>query len=549
MVEKQETLQAEVEALRSQILLLETERDSLMQHYQELEEQRQWFNVLVENSADFISISGLDGTIRYLNQAGRSIVGLAPDADLSHFRMNEFFFTEDEPFIVSTVMPTLRQNNRWHGDFRVRHVQTGRAIDTDHNVFALPSSKTGEPIGIVTVCRNITEHKAKDELQQKLVAVIENSSDFIGIADPDGKVIYLNNAGRKMIGLESDEEVFSSMIQSYTTPEDQEFVEQHILPEFVATDRWEGEFRFRHAKTGEAIPVSYKLFTVRDQTTNELIALATVSRDISEQQEREQRLRTFFALTENAPDGVVVASLDGSISYVNEEFKALTAYSESMLDMHISQLFDGTEEQYGVIFDTTFEHGYWQGVWPIVRDDGSIFSGYMSSFLIRDEAGFAFALGFIVRDVSDKIQAERERAALQEQVIEAQRAAIRELGTPLIPLADKIVAMPLVGTIDTSRSQLIMETLLEGCSQLQAEVVILDITGVRVIDTQVADGLIRTARAASLLGCEVIITGIGPEVAQTLVQLGVDLGAIVTRSNLQSGIVYALQKRKISFFN
>ena len=88
-----------------------------------------------------------------------------------------------------------------------------------------------------------------------------------------------------------------------------------------------------------------------------------------------------------------------------------------------------------------------------------------------------------------------------------------------------------------------METLLEGIGEQRASIAILDITGVRVVDTQVADALIRTAHAAQLLGARVILTGITPEVAQTLVQLGIDLSSVTTRSTLQSGIAFALARR------
>ena len=88
-----------------------------------------------------------------------------------------------------------------------------------------------------------------------------------------------------------------------------------------------------------------------------------------------------------------------------------------------------------------------------------------------------------------------------------------------------------------------METLLEGIGEQHASIAILDITGVRVVDTQVANALIRTAQAAQLLGARVILTGITPEVAQTLVQLGIDLRSVATRSTLQSGIAYALARR------
>jgi anti-anti-sigma factor len=147
----------------------------------------------------------------------------------------------------------------------------------------------------------------------------------------------------------------------------------------------------------------------------------------------------------------------------------------------------------------------------------------------------------IVRDMSEQVQAEEERAALQQQIISAQRDALRELSTPLIPISEKVVIMPLLGTIDSQRAQMVMETLLEGVAQHQARLAILDITGVPVVDTQVAQALVSAARAVRLLGAQVMLTGIQPQIAQTLVHLGVDLGGITTRSSLQSGIVDALR--------
>lgn len=143
-------------------------------------------------------------------------------------------------------------------------------------------------------------------------------------------------------------------------------------------------------------------------------------------------------------------------------------------------------------------------------------------------------------DMTRQIAAEHERTQLQEEIIEAQRAALRELSTPLIPIAENVIAMPLVGSIDTSRAQQIMETLLEGIADQQADVAILDITGVRVVDTQVANALLRAAQAAKLLGTRVILTGIRAEVAQTLVGLGADMSSITTAATLQAGVALAL---------
>ena len=142
-----------------------------------------------------------------------------------------------------------------------------------------------------------------------------------------------------------------------------------------------------------------------------------------------------------------------------------------------------------------------------------------------------------------RAEAAIQQSMLQQEIIAAQQAALRELSTPLIPILDGVVAMPLIGAIDSMRAQQIMETLLEGIGEQRASIAILDITGVRVVDTQVANALIRTAQAAQLLGARVILTGITPEVAQTLVQLGIDLSSVTTRSTLQSGIAYALARR------
>lgn len=159
---------------------------------------------------------------------------------------------------------------------------------------------------------------------------------------------------------------------------------------------------------------------------------------------------------------------------------------------------------------------------------------------VFDEADNLVAVEGTCSDITHYRRQEEERTRLQQQIIEAQEASLRELSTPLMPISEGVLAMPLVGAIDSRRSQMVMETLLEGISAYQAELAILDITGVQVIDTQVASALMRTAQAVKLLGAQVILTGIQPPIAQTLVHLGVDLSGIVTRSTLQAGIAYAM---------
>ncbi len=143
-------------------------------------------------------------------------------------------------------------------------------------------------------------------------------------------------------------------------------------------------------------------------------------------------------------------------------------------------------------------------------------------------------------DITERKRNEEAQRRLQDEIIAIQAATLAELSTPLIPISAEIVAMPLIGAIDESRAQRIMETLLTGIVESRATTAILDITGVAVVDSGVADGLLQAARAARLLGARVILTGIRPEVAQTLVSLDRDFAGIVTCGTLQAGIAVAL---------
>ncbi len=140
---------------------------------------------------------------------------------------------------------------------------------------------------------------------------------------------------------------------------------------------------------------------------------------------------------------------------------------------------------------------------------------------------------------AERLRAEQDRARLQEEVIRMQAAMLEELSTPLIPLSDAVVIMPLVGTIDSKRAEQILAVVSQGVVSKGARVAIIDITGVPTVDTNVASVLIRASQAVRLLGAEVVLTGIRSKVARALVELGVDLGGLVTRGSLQAGITYA----------
>jgi rsbT co-antagonist protein RsbR len=132
------------------------------------------------------------------------------------------------------------------------------------------------------------------------------------------------------------------------------------------------------------------------------------------------------------------------------------------------------------------------------------------------------------------------------EVIDRQRQQLLELSTPVIKLWDRVVAVPLIGTLDSARTQVVMETLLQAIVDQNAVIAILDITGVPMVDTVVAQYLLKTAMAVRLMGAECVISGIRPQIAQTIVQLGIDLGDITTRATLADALAWALEKSGVT---
>jgi rsbT co-antagonist protein RsbR len=133
-------------------------------------------------------------------------------------------------------------------------------------------------------------------------------------------------------------------------------------------------------------------------------------------------------------------------------------------------------------------------------------------------------------------------AAAREKIIADQAASMLELSTPVVRLWDGIIAVPLVGTLDSARTQLVTEKLLETLVATGADHAVLDITGVPTVDTEVAQHLLKTVSAARLLGAECIVCGIRPQVAQTIVSLGIEFGDITTKATLADALHHALTR-------
>lgn len=134
----------------------------------------------------------------------------------------------------------------------------------------------------------------------------------------------------------------------------------------------------------------------------------------------------------------------------------------------------------------------------------------------------------------------------REEIIQRQQAELLELSTPVVQVWDGVLALPMIGTLDSARTQVVMETLLQRIVETGAPIAIIDITGVPTVDTAVAQHLLKTVAATRLMGSDCIISGIRPQIAQTLVHLGVDLQTVVTKASLADALALAFQRTGVA---
>jgi PAS domain S-box-containing protein len=175
------------------------------------------------------------------------------------------------------------------------------------------------------------ERKRVEEEQRKLAALVEHSTDFIGIASPEGQVLFVNPAGQKMVGLDGYEQVRTTSLVDYVAEEERERFQEQVLPAVLRDRRWEGETHFRHFQTGAAIQMLHHLFCIKEQGSDRRLALATISRDITERKQAEEALRAanerVAMILDSITDNFFAIDKDWRYTYLNthaaEQMKVL----------------------------------------------------------------------------------------------------------------------------------------------------------------------------------------------------------------------------------
>ena len=279
----------------------------------------------------------------------------------------------------------------------------------------------------------------------------------------------------------------------------------------------------------------------RDVLNAEVIAVSKLIDSLAltmfEQTLRETEDRARL-LVESVKDyALITLDSGGHVISWNAGAQRITGYrADEILGRHFSCFYSAEDVQQGkterelntASTDGRFEDEGWR-----TRKDGSRFWANTIVTALRDRKTRLQGFALVSRDIS-----ERKRA---EEQIKRQAQEIQELSTPVMQVWQGIVAAPLIGSLDSQRTQQFMERLLQRIVETNSPVALVDITGVPTIDTQTAQHIIETISAVRLLGAQVILTGVRPTTAQTLVHLGIDLSNIITRSSLAGGLRVALE--------
>ncbi|MFQ3682880.1 PAS domain S-box protein, partial [Roseiflexus sp.] len=344
-----------------------------------------------------------------------------------------------------------------------------------------PLTRDGAVMGVLGIYEDITLEKQQAEELHTFKLLVELAPDGIAIADTQLTITYANHALHAMLGYPS---LTGMSVASFVYPPDMETLQT------IASQVTEGQslqsVTLRYVRCdGAIITVQASAMALRDQHGN-LRGYVSINRDISEQIAAEESLRRSEkhnrALLAAIPDLMFLLSADGTfLDYKGDSSGSLLLPPEAFLGRRVTDVMPPS------IADLVMHH-----IEQLQRTGEIQHFTYQISFGDRIEeydARMTFSNNDIIvlaRNVTEQRRAERERAAMQEQIIQAQQATLRELSTPLLPIADSVVVMPLVGAIDSNRAQQIMETLLFGVAEYNAQIAIIDITGVKVVDTQVA---------------------------------------------------------------
>jgi PAS domain S-box-containing protein len=388
-----------------------------------LEENKEQLARILETIPDGIALVNSSGKITFANAAAHQIL------DWTHQYVPERSFSDPEWEITTVegkplleaqlpVAQVMRTGQPVHVfEHTVKRSDNTRII---LSVNAAPFyDSSGKIAGAVTSFSNITKRKQEEEERQKLVSLINHSQDFIAIYSLEGEILFINEAGRQLVGLDSLQEAISLEMAAYFSEQGWiEFI-QKTLPEIMSIGRSEGEAQLRHFKSNRFIDVHRSCFVVNHPKTREPMCLATVQRDITQRKRAEAELRKLSSAVEQSADSVVITNKEGVIEYVNPTFEQLTGYSKAEALGKTPRLFKSDQHDsdfYEELWSTILAGRVFWAVFANRKKNGELFYEEKTITPIRNEEGQITHFVSTGKDITERRQVEEKLSRIGKAI-------------------------------------------------------------------------------------------------------------------------------------
>ncbi|MGZ4190445.1 MAG: PAS domain S-box protein, partial [Actinomycetota bacterium] len=394
---------------------------------------------LLEDAPDPFFLADLEGRFTDVNAAACALLGYRRE-ELIGMSIADIIPPEDVPRLAAAkerlLAPGVVEVAEW-----THRSRDGVLIPVE------VSTKILEGGHWQAFVRDIRKRKRIEDERQVFVSLLENSSDFIGIADPNGKPIYVNPAGRRMVGLPADYPIEQTQIPEYYPPDQRSFAADVILKSMIEHGHWSGETFFRHWQTQEAIPVSDEHFMIREPKSGRLLGMGTITRDISEARRINERLRQseerFRLIVESVGDyAIFMLDPNGIVTSWNLGAERIEGYrADEIVGQHFSRFYPEEEVRAGVCereLEEAARVGRAESEGWRLRKDGSRFWANVVITAVRDpEGGRLIGFSKVTRDLTER---RRTGAALRESE-ERFRLTIDEapIGMALVSLEGRFV--------------------------------------------------------------------------------------------------------------
>ncbi|WP_266363560.1 PAS domain S-box protein [Tellurirhabdus rosea] len=375
------------------------------------------FQNAFDNASVGIVISDPDGGFLQVNRAFCQMTGYSPD-ELYRQTYEQLVHPDDLPRYQKKLDGLLKgksgslvdQKRCLHKDGRTVWLSINSTVNQD---------EYGRPETIFSIIQDITQDMALRESQQKMLSMVESSLTFMAIADLDGRVAYINKAGRELVGMEEDEPLAGKMVADFYSPEQFAFIRDVAIPTLLSQGSWAGRVMLRHFKTGEPIPCHASGIRINDPTTGKAIGRGFTMRDLRPELSAQEAQQKLLALVENSVELMSVLELDGRNSYINKAGRQMLGFDSDeevlatpITSLHSPEDFSLVREQ---VLPSVMNTGRWSGVMRVRHlKTGEHFPLYNNTIRIDDPAtGQPIAIGAVMRDMRPEMA--NQRALLESE--------------------------------------------------------------------------------------------------------------------------------------